>query len=144
MAEARLLRLRRLGARLRRRGLGEAGSATIEFVVWMPFWALLLISMGDISLQLAHRANVESAALDTVYAMSRHQITAAEAESHLRDMIEVGNPDSVNVLASLGENATVTVTRSEDRVFRFSLFGWAITFLPDGYLTRVTMLAEPA
>lgn len=128
-----------IGRLLRR----DDGAATLEFVLWLPVFVLMSTAVVDVSLQLAHRSNVVRATQDTAYALSRHQISLAEAETYLRELIYVGNPESVDVVATLGRSATVYAVRSTDSSFVFSLFNWVITYLPDGYLAKASMLAEP-
>jgi hypothetical protein len=83
----------------------------------------------------------------TAYALSRHQISVAQAENYLRDLIYVGNADSVDVTAMMETNVTVYTTRNADQSSVFSISSWITAILPDGlpagYLAKASMLAEP-
>lgn len=133
-------RLRGLARRLRRDRLG---AVTVEFVVWLPMFFIMATAFADISYRLTFSANVQQAALDTVYAMSRHQISAAEAEAYLKSLLHIGDPADISVQATMGANAVVLVTRAEDTAYLFSIFDWVVTYVPDGHLAKATMLAEP-
>lgn len=115
----------------------------VEFAAWLPVFALTATGIADVALQLAWRANLDRATIDTAHALARREIVATEADAYLRSRIYIGDTTAIEVNATTGTEATVFVTRSGDRVFTFSIAQYVINYLPDGYLSSAQMLIEP-
>ena len=96
-----------LSRRLPRRFVkDETGSVTIEFVLWVPVFVLILAITVDASILFLTQANLWSIARDTTRQMAAGQYpTNASAETAASDR-----------MASWGDNATVTASRDSDFV----------------------------
>ena len=78
----------------------EDGSFTIEAVIWMPVFALLLALLADTSLIFGDEASVMKVVQDTNRSLSvGHFQTMADAETYLQ-----------NQIAPISPNATVTMS----------------------------------
>jgi hypothetical protein len=115
----------------------------VDFAIWMPIFVMVASAAADVSIQLAYRANLDRATLDTAHAIARGRISAADAESYLKERVLIGDPDAILVTATKGSEASVTVTRNDDPIFTFSIAQYLITLLPEGYLAEARMLVEP-
>ena len=69
------------GRKLRER----RGGATVEFVIWIPFFLALLALITDVSLILNLRSRMQVAAWNSGVAYSRHWKTGPEAETMAED-----------------------------------------------------------
>ncbi len=66
---------------------GERASATVEFVVWLPFFIILLGAIADVSLLLNHQSRMFDVARDASRLVSLGRMTDVEAEAWARDSL---------------------------------------------------------
>ena len=60
--------------------LGEKGSATVEFVMWLPIFLLLFSAVTDVSLLLSMQSRMFDVARDSSRLVSLGRMTEAEAD----------------------------------------------------------------
>ena len=138
--------LSRVRARLARRGAGRAlarceeGAATVEFVVWVPFFVMMLAAVADTSMVLATRANMWQVANDTARSLARHQLDADTAEDYVRKHLLLGSP----------ANYAITITEGDDVVVELSMpaavasiFGVYSALMTADLTARVVKRSEP-
>lgn len=97
---------RRLRGILRRKVAAEDGSATVEAVLWIPFFFLLLALIADASFLFHWQAKMIRAVQDTNRALSTGQLTSTDAVEEI--LIAQYTPLSSHVQAvSTIDTATV-------------------------------------
>jgi Flp pilus assembly protein TadG len=129
-----------LGARLRQTRDDERGSATVEFVLWLPFFFTLLAGIADLSFVFTTNANMWDVARDTARRLALHQVDATEAEAFARAAVVLGDPAQYTVVIVDGEDVVVEITTSIDAASVFGVYG---ALMPGDLRARVTMLSEP-
>ena len=97
-----------LRARLRRilnRGRNEDGGVSVEFVLWLPIYVIILTLTVDTSLLFLGQSGLWNAAHDTSRQLSMGEMTEAEGEAY-----------AATKAAYWADNATVDATVLTDRV----------------------------
>lgn len=114
-----MMHWRNLRAALR----GERGNATVEFVVWLPFFIILLGAIADVSLLLNNQSRMFDVARDASRLVSLGRMTNIEAEAWARNSLE-GRPLDVQVTVLNGFVTTkVLLPYSDVLVFGRGLMG---------------------
>ena len=132
-------------ARILRRGVRrivscDKGSTTVEFVIWVPFFAGMLVAVADVSLVLATRANMWQVARETARAVARHEVAVDDATTYVRDHLLLGAPDNYSI--SVGETGDVTVQVSIPSA-QASIFGIYGTLMTADLVATATRRSEP-
>ena len=133
-------RIERAMVRLRRGGRDERGSATVEFVLWLPFFFTLLAGIADLSFIFTTNASMWDVARDTARRLALHQVTVAEAESFARGAVALGDPSNYVVSVLDGDDVVVEISTT---VAEASVFGVYAALMPGDLIARVTMMREP-
>ena len=133
-------RIGRFGTRLRRTGADERGSATVEFVLWLPFFITLIAAIADLSFIFTTNASMWDVARDTARRLALHQVTAEQAETFALSAFALGDPTQYAVSVTDGDDVVVEITTSIDDA---SVFGVYSALMPGDLIARVTMLREP-
>jgi len=143
---------RNFSARLKQliRNFGdESGATTVEFVLWVPVFMLILMLTVDVSLLFLRQSNLWQVARDTARQVSIGQLTAAEADTYATNKGSFGGdvPDvTVNVDVPLQSvRVDISVPMSNVGVFGiFKVGGKVITIGGTGNLVAsVTHRLEP-
>lgn len=116
------------------------GSATVEHVIWLPFFLLLISAIVDLSLILTANAGMWDAARDGARRMAMHQMDEDQAEAYVRSRVSSRYEGLTVSAQNDGEEAVihVTVPMEETAVFNF------LTGPSWGSLeARVVMVKEP-
>ncbi len=83
----------------------EDGATTIEFVLWMPILAGLIVMIANVTLMLHMQTLLYDAARDTSREVATNNATSAEATARLAQRF----PENMNVTATVTiENGFVT------------------------------------
>ena len=112
------------------------GSVTVEFVMWVPVFALILLLVVDASVVFMTQSNYWSVSRDTARLVARHAMTADAAETYA-----VNNALWRNVSPTVAvniDNATVTVTvgAPSSRIAPFGVLGFAVGSMVSASITQ--------
>lgn len=127
----------------------ESGATTVEFVLWVPVFMLILMLTVDVSLLFLRQSNLWQVARDTARQVSIRQLTQIEADTYATQNATFGGdvPDvTVNVdNAAQTVNVQISVPMANVGVFGvFKVGGKVITIGGAGNLTAaVTHRLEP-
>lgn len=78
----------RLGSRVRQAITCRDGGATVEFVIWMPFFLMLFAAVVDVSLLLNWRSRMFDAAGDAGRMVALNRMSTSEAEQFAIDRFD--------------------------------------------------------
>lgn len=117
----------------------ESGSATVEFLLWVPLFALILMMIADLSLLYMTHARIWDAARDGARRMAIHEMTANEAEDHVAQRLN-GGAGKVRITAQDGDEVIFVIEAPVSDVTPFGLYTHALS---NAIVARVTMLKEP-
>jgi hypothetical protein len=87
----------------------EDGSATLEFTLWMPVFAILLLLIADTSLLFSAKANLWRVASDTARRIAVGELTTVTAPAYAQAQLG-GNPDYVVRAMREGRDVKVGIT----------------------------------
>jgi Flp pilus assembly protein TadG len=89
----------------------EDGSATVEFVLWVPVFLAFLILVADTSLAFMRQASVLDVSRDAARIVARHGLDAPAAERLAANRARIGdNTPDVNVeIDTKAQTVTVTI-----------------------------------
>lgn len=118
----------------------EGGSATVEFVLWLPFFFTLIAAIADLSFIFTTNASMWDAARDAARRLALHQVSVAQAEDIARAAVALGDPSQYIINVLDGDDVVVEITTSIDAA---SVFGVYSALMPGDLVARVTMLREP-
>ncbi len=127
------------GGRLSRFLRDETGSATVEFVLWVPLFGFLLALIADCTMVFMANARMWDVARDTTRRMALRIITPEEAEDLVRSRLEADGR-TVSVTAEDGNEVVVSIAMPIEEV---NVFGPLSGLLPGDLTARVVMLREP-
>ena len=117
----------------------DSGSATVEFVLWVPLFAVFLIMVADFTLMLMNHANIWDITRDGARRVAFHELSADEAKEYIATRLS-GLSERVEIEASDGDEVVITVHTPVSDVTPFGLYAYT----PSGWIsTQVTMLKEP-
>ena len=98
----------------------EKGSATIEFALWVPLFAVLLMLASDASFMFLTMTRMEDAARDAARRVSMGQLNTASVGTYVVSTLDAG-PYSVSAACSTGDYACVRITRPVDSIVTFTV-----------------------
>jgi Flp pilus assembly protein TadG len=118
------------------------GAVTVEFVMWVPVFFGLFLTIADVSILYLHQTNFLSVSQDTARLVSRHALEPAAAEDYAKDEARFGNysPDVKVTVDERAATVTVTIVASAGKVAPFGVIGYAIG---DTMTTSITQSLEP-
>jgi Flp pilus assembly protein TadG len=122
----------------------DSGSETIQFVVWLPLFAFLLVIVTDASYLFLYHTEMENVARDTARRMTTGDITSqADAETHAyAQLFESNQP--YEVTANYDPDSAMTVIISVPMV-DVTVFGFFVRpVLGQTMNARVVMRSEPS
>ena len=132
---------------LRRFCRGEDGSFTLEAVIWMPIFAILLAIVMNLSMVFFYESQMLRITQDATRAFSLGRFTEAEAEQYIIDRLDfieanitvdvrlVDMTDSAGVIdAGAAGQAVVSTTAAE--LMPFSLMSGPFSGIPIGVSTQ--------
>lgn len=96
-------------SRLRSFRKEESGVATVEFVIWFPFYLMMLGLIGDATITFMNYNRMWDAARDTARRATVGEMDVATAEQHASDYlpsfispnVTVDNTDPVDIVVSI-------------------------------------------
>ena len=99
----------------------ERGSFTIEFVLWVPLFAFLLMVASDASFMYLTMTRMENAARDAVRQVSIGRLDADTVGGYVAGGLDAG-PYSVSLDCSTSEIACIRITRPVATIVAFDVF----------------------
>ena len=118
----------------------EDGSATIEFVLWLPLLMTLVLVATDASVAFMRQSHMWQVSRDTARIVSRHGMTEAAAETYAETNARFGDTvPSVSVTAGTGQVAVAITTPAR----AMTIFGTLNFALDETITTRVIHTMEP-
>lgn len=129
-----------LANRIYRFRTDATGSATVEHVIWLPFFLLLISVIVDLSLILTANAGMWDAARDGARRMAMHQMNEDEAVAYVQSRVS-SRYEHLSVSArNDGTDAVIHVTVPMEETAVFNI----LTGPSWGSLeARVVMVKEP-
>ena len=118
----------------------DRGAVTVSFVLWMPFFLMLVMVIADVAVLFTTNATMWDSARDAARRLALHQITEDQAEQYVLEHIVIGKSSDYQVAAVDGDDVVVQVVTSTSNASVFGIFG---EVLPGELVARVTMLREP-
>ena len=88
----------------------ESGAVTVEFVLWVPVFVLILAITVDATVLFMTQANLWSIARDTTRLMAARYLTDAEAEAYALDRMARWGGDTAIDASHTANYATVSFT----------------------------------
>ncbi len=117
----------------------EHGSATLEFVIWVPLYVVLLVAVTDASVLYLTHTEMWNTARDTARRISVRAMNAADAPGYAAGRLLLGGrtytvaaSDTGPVIVEIGVN-----------VGDASVFGFFKPVLGRELIARVEMMKEP-
>ncbi len=105
----------------------EKGSTTIEFVIWMPLMVGLLLLAFQASLLISAKGNYGRLAHEAARSVSRHAISAQEAEDWILDRWSGDRTPHATVDVEDGM-VTVSIAHAASQIVTFNFLGLAEDF----------------
>lgn len=113
----------------------ESGSATVEFVIWVPWFMLLLMITTDVSFVWFNHTQMLNTSRDAARRMSIGELSGADLESFVRARVSGSGVRVVD--RSSGNDACVQISRPFTDC---ALFGWTFKGLWDKDLAATTVM----
>lgn len=96
-------------------------SSTVEHVIWLPFFLLIIAAIVDLSLVLTANAGMWDAARDGARRMAMHQMSTTEAADYVRSRIPERYEGLSVVADDSGDDAVIHVTVPMEEAAIFSI-----------------------
>lgn len=120
---------------------GERGSITVEFVIWMPVFLVILAFIADACLLYLMQADMWNVARDTARRMTTGQLNKPEAETYAKNQLLYSNKPYI-VTATQGADDVVEITIPVANASVFGVLAAYGSFTNATLRARVTMRAE--
>ena len=121
----------------------DSGSETVQFVVWLPLFAFLLVIVTDASFLFLYHTEMTNVARDTARRMTTGQFQSKEAaQTHAYAQLLASNKP-YTVIADYDPTTAMTVEITVPMV-DVKVFGFALGPVLDATMnSRVVMRSEP-
>lgn len=129
---------RKLGSR--RVTEDEDGTATVEFVLWVPVFFLILALVVDASMIFLSHANMWSVARDATRRISVREMTGAEAQTYVADKLGFLSGAVVVTIDDVGPDVSVNIAAPISEMDMFGILGFVSS---QNLNARVTQSLEP-
>ena len=115
--------LSRLRKRLSSFLRADAGSATVEFALWVPVFIGILLLGADASAAFTRQSNFWSVSYETARIVSRHALDAEAGADFARDHMRIGSytPEVAVTIDQLTQTVTVLVTADFGKMAPFGI-----------------------
>lgn len=101
----------------------EAGSATVEFTLWVPVVLAVLMLGADASTAFTRQSNLWRLSHETARIVSRHALDAEAGAAFARKRMQIGNytPEVEVTVDDATQTVTVSVTVDAEEIAPFGL-----------------------
>ncbi|HXL98334.1 MAG TPA: TadE family protein [Rhizomicrobium sp.] len=110
----------RAGSRRKRRFafFGQSGTASVEFVIWMPIFAVILACSADACMMYLVQADMWDVARDTVRSMTTGELTATTAPAYATgELLYPAKPYVITATAGTSDVVEITLPIQNASVF---------------------------
>ena len=121
---------------LRRFSRSEDGSFTLEAVIWMPIFAVLLAIIMNLSMVFFYESQMLRISQDATRAFSLGRFTEAEAEQYVIDRLDFIEANITVDVRQVGLVAQTVVSTTAAELMPFSLMSGAFNGVPIGVSTQ--------
>lgn len=128
-----------LRRRLRRAARDRRGGATVEFVLWAPALAAMIMVVADMALILTTNANIQHAAREAARGLARHQLSANTVEAFVQERISLGAWSDYALNVTTGPEMEVRISIPASAA---SVFGFYELIMPGPLSARAVMREE--
>ena len=112
------------------------GSASVEFVLWMPIFVAITILTIDTSILFTSQSNYWSVSRDTARLVSRHAMSEADAEAYAAAQASMlWTQPTADVIIN-GPTVTVSLSAPASSLSIFNALGLASTLNIDASVTH--------
>ncbi len=115
------------------------GSATLEFILWVPVYVILLVAVTDASILYLTHTEMWNAARVSARSISVGALAVADVPGHAKERLLLGGR-TYTVAASDTDPVTVQISVN---VGDASVFGFFKPVLARQLIARVEMMKEP-
>ena len=126
----------RPAAMLRRFRRSEDGSFTLEAVIWMPIFAVLLAIIMNLSMVFFYESQMLRITQDATRAYSLGRLTEQEAEDYITQRLSFIDAEITVDTRTVGLVAQSVVSTTAAELMPFSLMSGAFTGVPIGVSTQ--------
>ena len=106
----------------------EHGSASVEFVLWMPLFVAITMLVIDTSVLCTSQSNYWSVSRDTARLVSRYAMTEADAEAYATAQASILWSAPTADVTINGSTVTVNLTAPATELSIFNALGFASAF----------------
>ncbi len=128
--------------RFRRFVRDDKAAVTVEFVLWLPLFIIILFLIVEVSLLFLTQSSMWNVARDTARRISTHEFGQAAAETYATGAMTFGGHPYTIVADAAGPEVSVTITTSVGDVLLFSYSPMA-AFAGSQLVARVILREEP-
>ncbi|WP_089232082.1 TadE/TadG family type IV pilus assembly protein [Tropicimonas sediminicola] len=118
----------------------ERGSVTIEFVMWLPFFAFLLLFAADASLVFMRQSQMWQVSRETARVIARHGMDELTAETYAASAGSVGTLVPTVDVSMASARVTVDMAMPLEGLAPFGVLRW---IYGEQLEVRVTHALEP-
>lgn len=118
----------------------ETGGATIEFVMMVPLFTVILLLLVDASLLFLRQTSLMNISRDTARIVSRYAMTPAEAETYAEANASTAQALAVAQVTIVNGFVTVTITSNARSSAPFGIVSFAVG---DNIVGRAISTMEP-
>lgn len=118
----------------------QSGSLSIEFVMWLPLFAFLLVLAGDATMAFMNQSRMWQVSRETARIVSRYGMDELTAESYAQAQLTMGETAPVVDVSFASAKVTVQMTMPVTAMAPFGLLEFA---MDDDISVSVTHAMEP-
>ena len=119
----------------------EDGTATIEFVLMLPLFTLILLLLADASLLFLRQTSLMDVSRDTARIVSRYAMTAAEAKAYAEATASTARSKATADVTIANGFVTVVITSDSAASAPFGIVNFAVG---DELVGRAVSTMEPS
>lgn len=118
----------------------ERGSVTVEFVLWLPFFAFLLLFAADATLVFMRQSQMWQVSRETARVVARHGMDELTAETYASSVGSVGTLVPTVDVSMASARVTVDMALPLEGLAPFGVLAWVYG---EQLRVRVTHAIEP-
>ncbi len=120
----------------------DMATVTVEFVIWLPLFIIILFLIVEVSLLFLTQSSMWNVARDTARRIATHEFDQASAETHATSAMTFGGHPYTVAADATGPEVSVTITTSVGDVLLFSYSPMA-AFAGSDLVAQVILREEP-
>lgn len=120
----------------------DRGSVTVEFVLWIPVFVIIMFLVIDVSMLFLTQANMWAVARDTTRRVATHEFNEEQAEAYATSNASWGAQSYNVVVDDEGPEVSTSITISVADAALFDLLG-AANAVGGNIQARVVQRLEP-